>query len=210
MRTTRWQGTTTGMGLEPRPFPVARTARGAARPRGYLAVGEYVAVLDLRRDLQHAPEEPARESPVDRSLELPQAALEVLLELASNRVEPRWRLEDPRRDHLCEPLEHRVERAVGVGHTHEPSRSCGHREWSEGRVDLRIGNLEQALGVSSLGQAREHLERGPSRGKLSCRLAQLAVDFAHVPNSSLRRFNPSWTLRRAASCEHSRASATSA
>ena len=107
MRSTRWQGTTIGIGLAPSALPAARTARSLPAPVGHLAIGGRAAVRDPRRGLQHAAGEAVGQPPVQRRVERAPRAGEVLVQLAPHGVEAGRRLDHARGDAAGEAIEQR-------------------------------------------------------------------------------------------------------
>src|SRR5207247_529783 len=81
----------------------------AARVGGHLGVAEHASVGDRGGHAQHLATEGSDQRPVERQLEAAPAPGEVLLELASHRIQRRRGLNDPRRDATGEPLEHGVD-----------------------------------------------------------------------------------------------------
>src|SRR5439155_18051632 len=108
-----------------------------AGPGGHLAVGAQLAERNAVRRLQDAPGEAAGEGPVDADVEPTAAALEVLVELAPDLVEPGPDLDDARRDAAGEVVHHRVGALVGVGEANEPALGGGREQGAERRVDRR-------------------------------------------------------------------------
>jgi hypothetical protein len=131
-----------------------RVARGAdradvARGLGDAAVGARRAERDLCGRLEQAAgERAADEREVDRQREVVAAAVEVLVELAAHVVEARRCLEDARRQARGERFEHGVEAAVEllVGQAGQAARGAGGDDAADGRVDLGVGDVEQARG----------------------------------------------------------------
>ena len=95
-RTTRWQGTTTGIGLVAQAVPTARTARGLPAAQRDLRVALGVAVADPRQMREHRPAKPGwtAGSPVADRRTSP-AAVEVLRQLPGRVIEPPGRRAAP-------------------------------------------------------------------------------------------------------------------
>src|SRR6266508_2541751 len=114
--TTRWHGTTMGIGLSWRAFPAARAARGL-RALCHLLVGGDRAERDASRRLEHLAGEADRgERPVQPNLEPVSPSIEVLLQLAAHEVQGPGVLQDPGRERLRQVLDHEVGPLVRIGH----------------------------------------------------------------------------------------------
>jgi hypothetical protein len=121
-----------------------------------LAVGLQPAVRDAGRMLQHlAAERASHHRPVQRQIEVLAPALEVLLELPPHQIQPRRRLQHPRR-HLLGDLAQRRVRVLAV--EHHPHQSLVRRndgQLADRRVEVRVGNIDQALGLRPRQQLRD-------------------------------------------------------
>ena len=132
--------------------PTARAACGRPAARGEGAVGRRLAVRDEREPLQDLAAERRGAAEVDGQLEPRALALEVLVQLAADRVDRLRRPQDPDAERLGEPfgltLRLRVERdpaEAAVGRRDE--------QRSDRRVGEVVGDVEQAGGGRSLAEA---------------------------------------------------------
>jgi hypothetical protein len=161
-------------------------APGAAR---HLAVRERAPVRDPRRGAEDQEPEAAREPPVERQLEAPPAAEEVLVELALRARErvPRG-VQHPRRDPLGELVEDGVLALGGKTHAHEPLRRRAEQDRAERRVAALEGDLHEPLGAGARGELPAQPIEGRRvglRGLAESPLQVLRVlgAFAHVPGT---------------------------
>ena len=145
-RTTRWQGTTTGIG-----WRGAGTADGADRLRisGQLSNGGVaggMAIADLRQATEDGAPESDRQPPVQRQVESAAAAREVLLELPRGQVQAGRGMKDARADLVRESLEYSVVVLAGVGDADQALLSRGEQQRPDRAVDDRR-RTEDAVAV---------------------------------------------------------------
>ena len=142
-RSTRWQGTTIGIGFAPSALPAAREACGRAHLSRHLRVRRGSAEGDAGTGGEDRPAERGDGVEIDREVEVVPIAVEVLAELTSHRFEPRRSVHDAWGDPLREQLEHRVDAPVpvDVGQAREALGGRGRQQGADGRVELAVHDL---------------------------------------------------------------------
>ncbi len=122
---------------------------------------------------------------------------EVLLEFAAGLVDPARGLEQPRGDIGGEPLQDGVLSAVviEVGDAQQPALTGGDQQPPDGRVERRVGDVEQPDGLRRVTQIRQRRIGHPHHGQRAFKRIEIIHGWYSVRNL----LSPSWTLRRAAS-----------
>ncbi len=140
---------------------------------------------------------PLRQLPVDWEFEVVAMPGEVLLKLAAGLVEPARGLEQPRGDLGGEALQDGVLGAVliEVGDAQQTALTGGDQQPPHGRVERRVGDVEQTGGVRRVTQIRQRRIGYPHRAQRAFKRIEIIHGWYSVRNL----LSPSWTLRRAAS-----------
>lgn len=174
----------------------AKIPYGGVKTYRDVAVGLHSAVRDLRGGPEHALREPVDQPPVERQVELPAAAVEVLVQLAPDVVEPAGHLEDTRRHLAGEHFEDLFDRVRVEFQLHESARSRREQEPPERRIGVTVRDVDELLRECAVGEAFRRV----FRGTLDVRpAAQRPLDLFHLLHASLRFAKPSAAFRRAAS-----------
>src|SRR5262245_38278666 len=93
------------------------------------------------------------------------------------------------------------------GHPDDPPVGPGHQELAVWRIDLGIGDVDQAIALRAGEQPLHGAIEISVRWRLAQHLLELLFGQRIHANSPLSFCRPSWTLRRAAASELSRARA---
>jgi hypothetical protein len=164
----------------------------AAGSGGDVLVGGRRAVRDLGRRAQDLAAEAAREAPVERDLEAPAVAAEVLVELTPRLRErlPRG-VQHARRDALGELVEHGVLVLGRQADAHEAVARRADDDDPERRIVPLEGDVDQAGALGCPGEIAPHpLPGGGSRPlRLAQRLLQFGVVFS-IAHAEETPFSP--------------------
>ena len=202
----RWQGSTIGIGFEPRAAPTARAASGRLDPRRDRAVGRDAPERHLRGLGHDLPHERRHQPVVDAKLERVARATEVLVELPANVVGGARRRQHARRQVLGEAVLELGPVLAVEPDTRQPLRCDRHEQLADRRVDRSHRHVDQAVGR---GRGPHLVVQPPgSVARLGRRHDRSQVTRLHRTRSR-RVARPARTLARAASSEHPSISAIS-